>query len=73
VDRRPVHTVFALVCPTIKSHLALLSRLAFALQDAAFRQLLKARGSREEVLRSSSSTIVSASPRRISFCCRCRA
>jgi PTS system nitrogen regulatory IIA component len=50
VDRRPVHTVFALVCPTIKSHLALLSRLAFALQDAAFRQLLKARGSREEVL-----------------------
>jgi PTS system nitrogen regulatory IIA component len=50
VDRQPVHTVFALVCPTIKSHLTLLSRLAFALQDATFRQLLKSRGSREDVL-----------------------
>lgn len=49
-DRQLVHTVFALVCPTIKCHLALLSRLAFALKDASFHQLIKARGPREEVL-----------------------
>ncbi len=50
VDRQPVHTIFALVCPTIKSHLTLLSRLAFALEDATFRQLITARGSREDLL-----------------------
>ncbi|MCM8794547.1 MAG: PTS sugar transporter subunit IIA [Candidatus Omnitrophica bacterium] len=50
IDRQPVHTVFALVCPTIKSHLILLSRLAFALKDAAFRRLITARGSREDLL-----------------------
>lgn len=50
VDGQPVHTIFALVCPTIKNHLILLSRLAFALKDATFRQLITARGSREDVL-----------------------
>ncbi len=50
VDHQPVHTIFALVCPTIKSHLTLLSRLAFALKDVMFRQLITARGSREDLL-----------------------
>ena len=50
VDRQPVHTIFALVCPTIKSHLALLSRLAFALKDATFRKLISARAAREDLL-----------------------
>lgn len=50
VDRQPVHTIFALVCPTIKSHLTLLSRLAFALKDATFRHLITARAAREDLL-----------------------
>ena len=50
MDGQPVHTVFALVCPTIKNHLILLSRLASALKDTTFRQLITARGSREDLL-----------------------
>src|SRR5258708_33526737 len=37
VDGRPVHTVFSIVSPTIRSHLHLLSRLAAALHDKEFR------------------------------------
>ena len=37
VDGLPVHTVFAIVCPTINSHLALLSRLAYALKNGFHR------------------------------------
>ena len=50
VDRQPVDTIFALVCPTINSHLALLSRLAFALKDTSFRQGIKTKAPREDLL-----------------------
>lgn len=50
MDGQPVHTIFALVCPTVKSHLTLLSRLAFALKDATFQQLLTARASRDALV-----------------------
>lgn len=50
LDGLPVHTVFALVCPTINSHLALLSQLAHALKDATFSRLIKARAPREDLL-----------------------
>ncbi len=49
-DGRPVHTLFALISPTVRAHLALLSALASALQDPCFKGCVLRRGSREEVL-----------------------
>jgi PTS system nitrogen regulatory IIA component len=50
LDGRPVHTLFTLVTPTLRSHLHLLSMLGFALQDSRFRRTLEGKGSREEIL-----------------------
>ncbi len=44
-DGQPVHTLFTLVCPTVPSHLRLLSRLALGLHDPAFSQAVAARAS----------------------------
>ena len=43
IDGKPVHTLFTIVSPTIKTHLGLLSRLAFALRDANFAQTVALR------------------------------
>lgn len=51
LDGRPVHTLFTLVCPTVKSHLQILSRLAFALQDGGFQAAIRRRSPRDEILR----------------------
>ncbi len=45
IDGLPVDVLFAIVCPTVKDHLHLLSRLGFALRDEGFRSLLKDRAS----------------------------
>ena len=37
LDGKPVHVLFSLVCPTVRSHLQILSRLSFALQDEKFK------------------------------------
>ncbi len=50
LDGKPVHTIFALVTPTVRSHLHLLSRLAFSLKDPDFINIIKNQGSREEIL-----------------------
>lgn len=50
LDGKPVTCLFTLVSPTVKTHLYLLSRLAFALRDDRFRNLLHKQGSREEIL-----------------------
>ncbi len=50
VDGQPVHTLFTIVSPTIKTHLALLSRLAFALRDKPFAKVVARRGALAEVL-----------------------
>ncbi len=50
LDGKPVHTLFTLVTPTIRSHLHLLSRIAFALRDEAFTDLILRQGRREEIL-----------------------
>jgi nitrogen PTS system EIIA component len=50
IDGKPVHTLFTIVSPTIKTHLALLSRLAFALRDKEFAGTIARRRCREEVL-----------------------
>jgi PTS system nitrogen regulatory IIA component len=50
IDGKPVHTLFTLVSPTVRAHLHLLSRLAFALRDDGLRTLLAQQASREEIL-----------------------
>jgi nitrogen PTS system EIIA component len=50
IDGKPVHTLFTIVSPTVRSHLHLLSRLAFALRDEDFRSILARQGSQEEIL-----------------------
>jgi PTS system nitrogen regulatory IIA component len=50
LDGQPVHTLFTLISPTVRAHLHLLSRLAFALRDRAFREVIAGQGSREEIL-----------------------
>jgi nitrogen PTS system EIIA component len=49
-DRQPVHTLFALVSPTVREHLALLARLAAALKDPAFREVVRRRAPADEIL-----------------------
>jgi PTS system nitrogen regulatory IIA component len=51
IDGQPVHTLFTIVSPTIKAHLHLLSRLAYALRQPAFAGVIARQGSREEILR----------------------
>lgn len=42
IDGELVHTMFVVVAPTVAVHLALLSRLAFCLQDDRFVEMLAA-------------------------------
>ena len=50
IDAQPVHTLFALISPTVRSHLRVLSLLSFALREPSFKQVLKEQGSREAIL-----------------------
>lgn len=50
IDNKPVFCLFTLVSPTVRAHLHLLSRLAYALKDQALRALLNVQGSRDEIL-----------------------
>lgn len=50
IDGKPVHCLFTLVTPTVKSHLHLLSRLAFALRDPAFKKVIARRAPGGEIL-----------------------
>lgn len=50
-DRRPVDTLFFLVCPTIHVHLATLAKLAFGLKDETFRAAVRRRASADEIVR----------------------
>lgn len=52
LDNKPVHALFMLISPTVKAHLHLLSRLAFALRDASFKELIIRQASRDEILAS---------------------
>jgi PTS system nitrogen regulatory IIA component len=51
VDGKPVHTLFTLISPTVREHLHLLSRLAFAIRDAEFKACLQRQGPADEILR----------------------
>lgn len=50
LDGRPVHVLFSLVSPTMRTHLQLLARLSFALHDPGFRQAVLRQGTRETIL-----------------------
>ena len=50
LDGQPVHCLFTMVSPTVRAHLHLLSRLAFALRDPAFREVIRRQALREEIL-----------------------
>lgn len=50
LDGQPVTTLFVLICPTVKGHLHMLSRLAFALQNSEFRMAVKRQAAREELM-----------------------
>jgi PTS system nitrogen regulatory IIA component len=50
LDGRPVKTLFVLVSSTVKSHLRLLSRLAFSLRDAEVGRCLAQEAGRDAIL-----------------------
>ncbi len=50
LDGQPVQVLFSMICPTTRTHLQIISRLSYALQDAAFRGVLQRQASREEIL-----------------------
>lgn len=50
LDGQPVHTLFTLISPTVRSHLRMLSLLSFALREESFRRALKEQASREAIL-----------------------
>ena len=51
LDGQPVRVLFTVVSPTIRAHLYLLSRLAFALRDPGFKDAILRDASRDEILR----------------------
>lgn len=50
LDGQPVRIMFALISPTIRAHLGLMSRLSFALRDQAFKKCVLREASREVIL-----------------------
>jgi PTS system nitrogen regulatory IIA component len=50
IDGKPVDTIFSVVSSTIRGHLFLLSRIAAALHDPTFKQVVLKRASAEEIL-----------------------
>lgn len=54
LDGKPVYVLFSLICPTVRSHLRMLSRLSFALHDPSFKAAVLRRAGRDEILREAS-------------------
>jgi PTS system nitrogen regulatory IIA component len=50
LDGKPVHCLFTIVSPTVRAHLTLLSRLAFALRDPGFQRAIRRQALRNEIL-----------------------
>jgi PTS system nitrogen regulatory IIA component len=50
IDQRPVHTLFAIVAPSVRMHLHVLSLLGAVLHDPSIPPKLEARAPREEIL-----------------------
>lgn len=65
IDGKPVRVLFCLLSPTIRGHLALLSRLAFALRDVRFRDAVIREASRDEILEEARRLEVNFAPARL--------
>jgi len=50
LDGQPVTTLFAMISPTVKAHLHMLSRLRFVLQHSDFKAALKRQAARDELM-----------------------
>ncbi len=50
LDGKPVEALFTLTSPTVRAHLHLLSRLAFALRDRSFKDAVLRQAAREELI-----------------------
>jgi len=50
LDGKPVQALFTLITPSVRAHLHLLSRLAFALRDEPFKALVRGQASRDELM-----------------------
>lgn len=50
MDGKPVAAFFALISPSIRIHLHVLSKLAFALHERVFKETILRQGTREEIL-----------------------
>lgn len=50
IDGKPVNALFTLISPTVRGHLHLLSRLAFALRDPGFKEVITRQALREQIL-----------------------
>ena len=51
LDGKPVHVLFAVISPTMRGHLQLLSRLAYAIHDVKFRAKVTSQAPAEAILR----------------------
>jgi len=51
LDGKPVFALFSMITPTVRIHLHLLSRLAFALQDAGFRDTVRRQAEGDQIIR----------------------
>lgn len=50
IDGKPVHTLFSLTSPTVKTHLHLLSRLAYVLRDPDFKAVILQKAPAAEIV-----------------------
>ena len=50
IDGKPVFILFTILSPSVKKHLAILSRLAFCLQNAKLQEYLHLKASPEQIL-----------------------
>jgi PTS system nitrogen regulatory IIA component len=50
LDGKPVQVLFSLICPTMRSHLQLLSRLSYALHDAKFKETVMRQAQPDTIL-----------------------
>jgi PTS system nitrogen regulatory IIA component len=50
LDGRPVHTLFTLITPNVRSHLGLLARIGHALRTPAFRAAVTSRAGADDIV-----------------------
>lgn len=50
LDGKPVHCLFTMISPTVRAHLTLLSRLAFAMRDSRFQGVIRRQAPPDEIL-----------------------